>query len=398
MSYLTKPSVLFVGAGNFVRGFCCELISRAAENQNPSSPALGRVVTMQRSSKPQEMRVVRDFQVLKEPFDRLEVFANGGMRNVRILGVQDGVEIDEVREIHCIDRMLAADQDWPELLHLARSKSLEWIVSNGSEGALKEIGEDKLPKQTHFGKLTLLLLERFTVHGSPLQVIATELTPENGSKVRKAVLDIAEKFESDAFVEWLEKCRFRSSLVDRIIPGLDGDHPEFVNDPGLILAEPYGYWSIETQQGDPKFIDHPFVAHKPDISLDVRRKLFFLNCSHTAMVQRWMTEGRTPEDLTVRQAVTTHGWKPWLQKILDEVLLTFDDKYNESMSTFAAQVMERYIGPISQMHLLSSIATNHGTKLIERIQPVVDALPQDFENSILRQVLEWSKSNKWPKN
>jgi len=388
MPYTDQIDVLFFGNGRFIRGFCCELYSRAAETQT-----LGRVVTMQRSYKPGETEVVRDFQVVKQQVDRLDIFAKGGMRKVRILGVQNGTEIDEIRTIDCIEEMLAADRDWEQLIKLSRSESLKWMVSNGGEWALKEIGKELPPMQTHFGKLVLLLLARFNYGGNPLQILATELTPKNGNKVKKEVLRIAETFERDGFVEWLKECRFRSSLVDRIIPGIDGDHPEYENDPGLILAEPYGYWSIETKEGDPKFIEHPFVAHKPDISLDVRRKLFFLNCAHTALVQYWLTKGRKPAGLTVRQAVTTHGWKPWVLGLHDEVLTTFSDEHKGVMSVYMAEVMERFGGPISQVHILSGIFKNHPTKIKERVQPVVDALPADLPDSILRQVLEWSQAS-----
>ncbi|TAE32334.1 MAG: tagaturonate reductase [Cytophagales bacterium] len=305
---------------------------------------------------------------------------------VAVRGMQRGEPVEQLTTVSAISRVLSAQSNWSDVLRLAKSPSLQVIISNTTEVGLTYVEESifNTPPRSFPGKLTAFLYERFKdVGGSRnrgLVVIPTELVTDNGLKLREMVEKLARYNElGKLFSKWLKfHVRFCNSLVDRIVPGLpDAETRDQLaqklgyDDALLTVAEPYNLWAIE---GDDRVRDvlsfaqvNPGIIIDEDITFYRERKLRVLNGTHSFTVPACYLLGNE----TVYENTQNPLSAKFIERLmLDEIVPTVppglvDGTDTEAVRAFALDVLERFRNPYIE-HFLLNITVHQTAKMQAR--------------------------------
>lgn len=233
--------VLQFGTGVLLRGLCDYQIDKA----NRAGVFGGRIVVVKSTS----VGVGGD------------AFADqDGLYTVVTRGVRQGKNVDDTTVVSAISRVISAQENWDDVLKIARNPHLEVIISNTTEVGIEYVAENlfKDSPVSFPAKLTRFLYERFKMFGGHknkgLIVVPTELIVDNGLKLRECVEKTAKQNQLGVmFVKWLKyHVKFCNSLVDRVVPGkptaeiqAEMEAELGYEDQLLVVAEPYHFWAIE---------------------------------------------------------------------------------------------------------------------------------------------------------
>jgi tagaturonate reductase len=351
-------TILQFGAGNFLRAFVDLFVQEA----NDAGQAVGRVVVVQSTDSGRAAALA----------------GRGGRYHVLIRGIQNGEVIDRTIPVASISQALAARGQWEEILAVARSRDLRYIVSNVTEagyGLDANDAADASPPNSFPGKLTAVLHERFRAGLAGVELLPTELIEGNADRLVDLCLQQAERWSlAPDFVAWLRgACRWHNTLVDRIVPGRPAEHPLLASDPMLLVAEPYGFWAIEGDDPSASPVRHEAVRVVPEARPFSVRKIRILNGAHTALVCRAVPLGIR----TVREAIEDPRIRPWLESLLfEEIVPTLEGRV-DGPRQFAEQTLERFANPFLE-HKLSDIAVNHEIKLKSRLATTAAEYEEKF--------------------
>ncbi len=341
-------TILQFGAGNFLRAFADLFVHEA----NEAGQAVGRIVVVQ-STDSQRAAALNQA---------------GATYHVVIRGLSGGQVVDEVKKVASISRALTARSQWDQVLAVAASPDLRYIISNTTEAGYNLAPEDTAdaaPPRSFPAKLASVLRHRFEA-GLPAPVILPcELIENNGSRLKELVTGEAVRWGMNGrFLSYLgDECVWLTSLVDRIVTGRPAAHPLLAQDPLLTVAEPYALWAISADARAPLF-SNPAMKIVPDVTPFSLRKIRILNGGHTALAIKAEPLGIQ----TVREAVTDPRIGPWLRGLLFEEIVPVVEKKVESAREFAEQVLERFANPFVE-HKLSDIRLHHEVKIQLRLVP-----------------------------
>ncbi|MDY6433570.1 MAG: tagaturonate reductase [Synergistales bacterium] len=306
-----------------------------------------------------------------------------GLYTLYLRGSEKGEKIDLKRVISSCSRGLNPYDagGWDEVLKLARSKDLEFVVSNTTEaGIVYDEGStfDQTPPNSFPAKLTRVLYERFKAGLDGLVILSCELIDNNGKELLACVNKHIDAWKLEpAFKEWVNsKNIFCSTLVDRIVPGRIRDPKELealnkangYEDNLLDVGEVFGVWIIEGPAGLEDKL--PFkkagvpVHVVPDVTPYKKRKVRILNGAHTGFVPGAYLAGFD----IVRDCMHDEVIKGFMNKMLyDEIIPTLPlDK--KDLNDFAAAVSDRFNNPFVN-HELMSISLNSTSKWRARNMP-----------------------------
>jgi tagaturonate reductase len=364
--------VLQFGGGAFLRGFVDWMIHRL----NVAGRFGGNVVVVQSTG-----------QGRGDELNRQD-----GLYTLLTRGIEGGRTVDEAEIVTSVSRTIDARSQWADVLAVARSRELKLIVSNTTEAGIA-IGDDDrfedTPPKSFPAKLTAVLFERFNaVRGDraagPL-ILPCELIDDNGHVLRDLVLELTKRWSlPDEFERWVrDACRFRDTLVDRIVPGFPKDDAEQIqqrlgyDDALLDVAEPFHFWAIRGDAGDAAEL--PLgeiglnVVWADDIAPYRRRKVRILNGAHTMLAAAGFLAGKD----TVRQCVEDDVLGPYIRcGVFDEILPVLDVPESDKRP-FAEAVLERFANPFVQ-HQLLSITLNTSSKFHVRVLPSLHAYIERF--------------------
>ena len=355
--------LLQFGAGNFLRAFVDLFVSQAG---------FDRIVVVQSTG-----------------IERAEAINKaGGRYHVAVQGFMNGQVVDETEEITSISHALHAGTQWEEVLEIARSEDLKWIISNTTEAgfALDEADVANTGTPVSFpAKLLAVLLARYQAKRPGVMILPCELIEDNAHRLRELVLEQAARWSVDGeAIEWLcTSCQWVNNLVDRIVPGPPNEHPLLGQDPLLLSAEPFAFWAIETTGEFP--LKHPAITVAEDISPYYLRKVRILNGLHTALASHALPMGIE----TVREAVEHPEVGPWLEILLFEEIVPVLEGRVDDPAGFAHATLDRFRNPFLE-HKLSSIALNHEAKFKVRLLPTYQDYKAKFgtEPRILKKLVE----------
>ena len=268
------------GTGRFLRAFADCFIDEA----NRCGRYNGRIVAVQSTGRTRA-------DCLRE---------QAGLYTLWIRGGTPELPRESQRIITSISRALSAQEDWPEVLALARSPDLEAALSNTTEVGLALSERDRLqalPPWSFPAKLTAFLYERARHFNCDpdrgIVILPCELVAGNGGLLAKLVVEASRRWNlAEEFVQWVTSANtFCNTLVDRIVPGLPAPSEIAAfqarvgyRDNLLTVAEEYRLWAIE---GDVRL---GFIAREdaivvaPDIAPYRLRKVRLLNGGHTLSV------------------------------------------------------------------------------------------------------------------
>ena len=353
-----KETFLQFGTGNFLRAFADLFVAE----ENRAGREAGLIVAVQ-STGEERARALN---------------AKGCRYHVAIRGMVDGSVVDEVASVDSISRVLVASSQWQEVLSVASSPDLKWILSNVTEAGLALESGDQLsdaPPASFPAKLLQCLRARYEAGVGGVTILPCELVPENGNIVLGLVLEQAVLWGFDEpFRHWLRReCRWVNTLVDRIVPGKPLSHPLLESDPLLLSAEPFALWAMEGKAEELPLASHPAVVTAADISGYQLRKVRILNGAHTALVAGAMPLGIK----TVREAVEYPEVGAWLRKLLFEEIVPVLEGRVENPSLFAKQTLDRFANPFLE-HQLSDIAKGHEGKMALRLRPTLEEFRAKF--------------------
>lgn len=325
--------------------------------------------------------------VKSTPGDTAEFDNQNCLYTLCIRGLENGVLVEENSISSAISRVIAADKNWSDVLAIAESKELKIIVSNTTEVGIALVNEsiDQNPPLSFPAKVLAVLYRRFKAFlgskDSGLVIIATELIPDNGTKLGSIVLQLAQfnKLEP-SFVAWLATANtFCNSLVDRIVPGKPDANTlaQLENELGytdqlLSMAEPYRLWAIE---GDDKVkevlefaqVDGGVVVAK-DIEIYRELKVRLLNGTHTLSSGIAFLLGID----TVKNAMQNEKVKRYIESVMAlEISPAIPHKVTEKQTTdFSKAVVDRFANP-SIKHLWHNITFQYAMKMKIRILPLL---------------------------
>ena len=343
-----KEKVIQFGSGRFLRTFVDDFIDSA----NRQGIFNGRIVLVQSTSH----ETVKNLRL------------QDGLYTVWLEGLKEGHTIEKQHVISSISRALTSDQDWPEILTIAKTEDLQLVVSNTTEVGINFDGKDQIdakPPQSFPGKSAVFLYERYRhFSGSPesgLTILPCELITDNGNRLREIILQLAQHWGLElGFSKWIERSnQFSNSLVDRIVTGrpTPGRVEQYwkrlgYRDELISVGEPYALWAIEgykslsDQLGFPKCQTEIII--KPDIMPYRKRKIRLLNGAHTSSASLGFLCGYD----TVLEIMKSPLLSSFVETLIRREISPGLDLDNAETECFVDQVLDRFRNPFLRHQLL----------------------------------------------
>lgn len=304
-----------------------------------------------------------------------------------VRGIENGAPVSENIISSAISRVIAAENDWQSILEIAKSEELQIVVSNTTEVGIQYVEEsiNNNPPVSFPAKLLAVLYERFKAfngnNNKGLVIIATELIPDNGTKLGEIVLKLTHYNQLEAsFVAWLAQANtFCNSLVDRIVPGKpDAETIQALQaelgyeDALLSMTEPYRLWAIEGGKHVADVLSFATVDEGVVIAEDIEiyreLKVRLLNGTHTLSSGIAFLLGID----TVKNAMSNELLSNYIETVMaTEIGPAIPYKVDKKQSdAFANAVKDRFANP-SIEHFWTSIAFQYSMKMKIRILPLL---------------------------
>jgi len=319
--------------------------------------------------------------------DTSEFDAQDSLYTLCIRGLEGGRLIEENIISSAISRVIAAEDNWGSVLAIAVSNDLKIIVSNTTEVGITLVNEriDQNPPSSFPAKVLAVLYERFKAFNgskeSGLVIIATELIPDNGTKLATIVLQLAQFNNLEAsFVAWLTTANtFCNSLVDRIVPGKPDEDTlaQLQQELGyadqlLAMAEPYRLWAIEGGEQVKEALEFARVdagvVIAEDIEIYRELKVRLLNGTHTLSAGIAFLLGID----TVKSAMKDEQVKQYIETLMaSEISLAIPYEVSAHQTAeFSKAVIDRFANPFIE-HLWHNITFQYTMKMKIRILPLI---------------------------
>lgn len=361
---VTYPeTILQFGEGNFLRAFADWMINLA----NHQGLYRGSIVLCQ--------------PIVAGMGDKIN--AQNGLYTLAMRGIEDGKPVEKIEQITSVSRCINPYEDYEALLSVARSKTLQVVISNTTEAGIAYHAGDKItdaPPQSYPAKVCAFLYTRYQAFSGAadkgLLFLPVELIDYNGANLKRIVLQYAEEWALGSdFIRWVnEDNHFCSTLVDRIVTGYPRDQITYFEqkngytDDCIVTSEVFNLWVIE---GKKEWADilpiHKTDAHviwTDDVTPYKKRKVRILNGGHTASVLAAYLSGHE----IVLEMMNDPVFAQYLDRVLyDEVIPTLDLPRAELMQ-FAADVKDRFRNPYIK-HRLLDISLNSCAKWCARVLP-----------------------------
>ncbi|QKG57052.1 tagaturonate reductase [Hymenobacter sp. BRD128] len=305
---------------------------------------------------------------------------------VCVRGIQDQQPVRQDVVCASLSRVLSARSQWAEVLACAASPDLHIVLSNTTEVGIVLDADDDVraaPPRSFPGKLLAVLLARYEAFAGAadkgLVIVPTELIPDNGTKLRGILRELAENQVPDVgFLTWLDKANtVCNSLVDRIVPGRPDEatcarlaQELGYEDELLTMAEVYALWAIEGDERVRQVLSfqpvHPGIIVQPDINQFKELKLRLLNGTHSLACGLAVLAG-VP---TVREAMENEHLLTYIRHLMLADLLPgipypIEEKVGQR---FGMQVLDRFRNPAVE-HRWLAITLNYSAKLRLRVIP-----------------------------
>ncbi len=313
-----------------------------------------------------------------------------GLYTLALLGEQSSLRVigalKEVlyarEESHAVLERLA---DSPtRLVTLTITEKGYCLVGDELDLAHPEIVHDLASPDAPLGAIGYLvagLRRRWQQGMAPYTVLSCDNLPDNGGRLRRAVLQYALRIDP-ALKDWIEaQVAFPRSMVDSITPATDEALREQVSaqlgciDAWPIQREPYSQWVVEDRfcNGRPGF-ERVGVTMSNDIAGYDRAKLRLLNAPHSALAYL----GSLLEIETVADAMRQPQLAGFIERLMREHIAPhLDPPQGFDPQAYIGAILERFRNPAIR-HKLSQIAWDGSQKLpVRLLGTIADALAAD---------------------
>ena len=359
--------VLQFGEGNFLRGFADWIIDILNEKTNFNGDVQ---IVQPRAHGHHKGKMIND---------------QDGLYHVVLKGIKNGITVDEIRLITCVQQVINAYHDFELFLKCGENPALQFMISNTTEAGIifneADASPDVVP-ETFPGKLTALLYHRFKFFDGAadkgLIHLPCELLEKNGESLKKCVLQYCDAWQlPDVFRKWIQQHNtFCNTLVDRIVPGFPTDTIDEItkvtgfDDPLTVMAEPYYVWVIEGDENVKKKIPALEaglnVKFVKDLTPYRTLKVRILNGAHTALMPVAYLKGLR----TVMEAMDDPSTATFVNQVMMNEILEVLPYPVFELKAFAQDVNDRFRNPFIR-HELASIALNSISKFKVRVLPTL---------------------------
>ena len=216
-------------------------------------------------------------------------------------------------------------------------------------------------------------LARRRGHGPPPVVASLDNVMDNGTLLRRRVIDAAEGFDA-ALSRWIsEHVAFPSSVVDRMVPAatpadLDDIAERLgVRDEAAVVAEHHRSWFLAATDGLPPLADVG-VQVVGDTGPYQWRKLWLLNGPHSALAYTGLLAGCE----TIAEASANPVVAPFVRRLVEDILEVADQSPGTEPTAFAEEALRRFGNP-ELGHTCRQVGADGSRKLAQRLLPVVSA-------------------------
>ena len=235
----------------------------------------------------------------------------------------------------------------------------------------------QVPEPGHDSALTRVtagLARRFRESGAPLAIVPCDNVPDNGPVLRSALRRTAER-DDPRLAAWIEDdVAVASTVVDRITPATTQSDVDTaraltgLDDRAPAVTEPFSEWLVagrfplgrpEWERGGAHLVD--------DVTRYQRRKLWFLNGSHSLLAYAGLARNRETVDEAVADPVLAELVESWWDTAAAHSPLSA-----EHLADYRAHLRARYANPAIRHHL-RQIARDGSQKVPARILPVLRA-------------------------
>ena len=211
-----------------------------------------------------------------------------------------------------------------------------------------------------------------------LTLISCDNIPDNGGRLRRALLKSSPSPGANSLSEWIESaCAFPSTVVDRITPATkDADRAALANrfgvaDEALTVTEPYSQWIIEDAFAGPT-PDFSSVGVRlvADVGPFALAKLRLLNAAHSALAWLGLMAGCE----LVHEIAGTPQAGAYIERLWDEAAATLPPAPGLDLPTYRASLMRR-LNNAALPHRLAQISEDSAVKLAPRLlDPLAERL------------------------
>jgi len=321
----------------------------------------------------------RDVRDALEPQD--------GLYTLALLGEQPRLRvIGSLREVIAAreqgERVLArlADAD-VRLVTLTITEKGYCLSAGELDFAHPDIAHDVIYPTTPVSAIGYLvegLRRRKAQQLEPFTVLSCDNLPDNGGKLRRAVVALAQRIDHDLACWIAENGAFPRSMVDSITPATDDALIASVSDElGCVDAWPvqreaYTQWVVEDAfcNGRPP-LERVGVTMSDDIAGYDRAKLRLLNAPHSTLAYLGSLMGIE----TVAQAMATPVLAGFVGRLMHEAIVpNVAAPRGFNAARYVDAILERFRNPAIQ-HRLSQIAWDGSQKIPVRLLATIsDAL------------------------
>jgi len=321
-------------------------------------------------------RDVRDALVPQDGLYTLALL--GEQRRLRVIGALREVRAAREEGERVLERL--ADPD-VRLVTLTITEKGYCLQAGELDFAHPDIAHDLAYATTPVSAIGYLvegLRRRKAARMPAFTMLSCDNLPDNGGKLRRAVVGFAQRIDDDLACWIAENAAFPRSMVDSITPATDDALREDVSqelgcsDAWPVQREAYTQWVVEDAfcNGRPP-LERVGVTMSDDIAGYDRAKLRLLNAPHSALAYLGSLMGIE----TVAQAMATPVLARFVERLMREAIVpNVAAPRGFDAPRYVDAILERFRNPAIQ-HRLSQIAWDGSQKIpVRLLGTIADAL------------------------
>ncbi|MGJ8682641.1 mannitol dehydrogenase family protein [Paraglaciecola sp.] len=227
---------------------------------------------------------------------------------------------------------------------------------------------------TAIGLLVCALHMRFKQGDKPFNVIPCDNLPDNGHKLKSAVLQFAQQ-QSKELAVWIEQhVQFPNTMVDSITPQTEPETIDLIQeklgftDTAPVQREQFSQWVIEDcpEMERPEW-EKVGVIFTDNVASFEHAKLRILNGLHSALAYIGQLKGYQ----SVFEAISDKQIKAFLINLVDnEIIPTITPPKGLDLHNYSRAIIARFENPKIK-HLLSQIANDGSVKIpVRTLAPI----------------------------
>ncbi len=299
------------------------------------------------------------------------VVRDGDAQRTRIIGAVREVLVAPENPTALVNALAAPDTHLVTLTVTEKGYKLD-PVTGDLIGHDPDLAQDLLglaAPRTAPGFLVAALFRRHARGLPPFTAISCDNLPENGRRLRAAVLALARRHDH-RLADWIaQHGAFPQTMVDRIVPATTPEDIEAlavrlgVRDLAMVKTEPFTQWVVEDRFAGPRpDLASVGVQLTADVAPWEEAKLRLLNGAHSAMAYLGGLAGVA----FIHQVVALPEGRRFVERLWDEAETTLTPPPGLSIPAYRLDLMARFSNSALQ-HRTRQIAMDGSQKLPQRL-------------------------------